>query len=246
MPKNADKEQAFQPRGAAARMLTVLKALGSGGPYTAQDLMQRTGLDRSGVHRAVAALIAAGFARYQLGHRQIILTNSALASFRSARAASADIERAVETVRGVIQGKRIHVDLAVLSGSGEIAIAETSDPDAGGIDYQGFMEIDLAAVLLSAIPPEEAVRHIAAASSENEDMRTLRAGFVQRVRKAGSDKYLWDDVERALCVPLHPEDGSALAIRLRPGSGGARDSRFFVSLIAEMHQKAPELFPNLG
>lgn len=223
----------------------MLRALGSDGPVTPHQLMELTGLDRSGVHRAVAALISEGFARYQLGHRQIVLTDAALQDFRAARSAPEDVERASEAIRTVIRGKRIHADIATLAGPGRLAVVESTEPESAALEYQGFFEADLAAVLLSAIPPEEAVRHIAAASASSGDLRDLRNEFVHRVREAGERSSLWNVADRELCVPLHTSSGSDLAIRLRPGSGGARDSRFFVALIGEMARIEPELFPHL-
>jgi DNA-binding IclR family transcriptional regulator len=116
-------------------MLVVLRALGSDGPVTPHQLMALTGLDRSGVHRAVAALISEGFARYQLGHRQIVLTDAALQDFRAARSAPEDVERASEAIRTVIRGKRIHADIATLAGPGQLAVVESTEPESASLEY---------------------------------------------------------------------------------------------------------------
>lgn len=229
--------------GAAAKALEVLAALMDAGSLTPQEICEHTGLSRTGVHRAIHALLDAGFVRYRLDRRAVLLTahcGQRLVAWTLRRPAAVD--RAASILDAVCRKRRMQADIAVLADGPWFEIVESTDSTRLSEPEAAF-ESDLFSAALTLYEPVAALTLTSAMVRKGGGERQITTDFMDRFRLAGRNGYLWDDLSRELTVPLVLIDGAALAIRLwsRGTKPHCRDD--FLDAFATMHEKAQELFP---
>jgi hypothetical protein len=227
--------------GAAGRALLVLGLVLDHGPVSPARLTTLSGLGRTAVHRAIHALIDAGFVRYQLGKMHVIVTAGLQARFEGAFFSPPRIDAVSRAVDGALRHRRLHCDIAVLPTTGEMRVVETTAPgETAGDDY---FESDLVSVLLSQFEPVEVTRITARVLRARGGGPRVEAEFLDRYRLARYQGFLWNADAGSYCVRLQGEPDRAVAIRLFSRGTARLRRRDCVQMLWEMAATAPELFP---
>jgi DNA-binding Lrp family transcriptional regulator len=196
----------------ADRLLDILEALSRHAPATLAVLVDRTGLPRGAVWRALDGLRAKGWVRMRHGDRAYELRAPVSALFAQARTTRPEVESVMPLFERLAEIPHVHVDLGMFTAPGAFHIVETTRKDGYDRRALSLTDDDIAIVSQVYLEPTVTVRHLKAfmerASSEErqviasgEHARTLR-----RLRDTGQ---------------MSHDDGAvvALASRAFPGLG---------------------------
>lgn len=230
--------------GSAGRALRVLGLVLEHGPVSPQRLTELSGLGRTAVHRAIHALIEAGFVRYQLGKMHVIVTAGMRDKVRGAFFSPPGIDAVSRAVDAALKGRRMQCDIAVLPRDGAVALVETTAP--GETPDTDFFDSDLVSVLLAHFEPVDVTRITARALRDTGHAARVEPEFLDRYRQARYQGYLWNGPQGTLCVRLNSEPERAVAIRLFARGTARLRRRDCVKIVREMGQTLPEMFPNLA
>ena len=230
--------------GSAGRALLCLGLVLDHGPVSPQRLTSLSGLSRTAVHRAIHALIAQGYVRYQLGKMHVIVTAELRDSFRGAFFSPPGIDTVSTAVDAALKHRRIQCDIAVLSQAGEARIVETTTPDED--TEVDFFESDLASVLLAHFDPVAVTRMTARALRAAGGGVTVEPEFLDRYRQAQYQGYIWNAQQGALCLRVPGDSDQAIAIRLISRGSGRHRQRDCVETAEAIGRLLPGMFPNFA
>ena len=231
--------------GSAGRALLVLGLVLEHGPVTPARLTRLGGLGRTAVHRAIHALIEAGFIRYQLGKTHVIVTAGLRERFEAAFFSPPGIDAISRVVETVLKGRRLHADIAILTRAGDVRIVESTSPEAEAEAEPDFFDSDLVSVLLSHFDPV-AVTRITARVLREMGGGPVEPDFLDRYRLARYQGYLWNGALDSFCMRLPGDSEQAIALRLFARGTARLGRRDCVETVAAMAELSPGMFPEIA
>ena len=231
--------------GSAAKALRVLAATATANALTPQELCVKTGLSRTAVHRAIHVLLDEGFLRHRLGRREVILTSHMTGRLLHVPEKPVVLDKIVLTLDQICRHRRLHADLALLTGQPMFEIVESTDASRLN-KHELPLDSDLFAVALTLLAPTQVLSVTTAILKAAGNQKTVSVEFLDRYRWAKKQGYLWDGHANELAVPLVLENDTAIVLRLWSQDGGPRTRAFLMTTLAIMHQHQPELFPDIG
>lgn len=230
--------------GAAARALLVLGLVLDHGPVSPARLTELSGLSRTAVHRAIHALIAQGFIRYQLGKMHVIVTAGLRDRFEGAFFSPPGIDEISRAVDAALKHRRLQCDIAVLPMTGDVRIVETTAP--GPETEPDYFESDLVSVLLSHFDPVDVTRITARVLRERGAGPRVEPEFLDRYRLAQYQGFLWNAELGTFCIRLRSDSEHAVALRLFTRGGARLRQRDCVETVEAISDISPGMFPETG
>lgn len=198
--------------GHADRLLDILEALSRHAPATLAALVERTGLPRGAVWRALDVLRAKGWVRMRHGDRAFELRAPVAALFQQAKTTRPEVEAAMPLFERLAALPCVHVDLGLFTAPGDFRIVETTRKDGYDRRPLSLTDDDIAIVAQVYLSPPVTVRHLKSfmERASNEERQVIASGeharSLRRLRDTGQ---------------LSQDDGAAVALGLRglPGLG---------------------------
>lgn len=201
----------------AMRLLDVLEAVCRHGPAPLAVLVQRTGIPRGAVWRALDVLRDKGWVRMRHGDSAFELRPNAAGLFVQAACVRPDVELAMPVFERLAASGPVHVDLGMFTARGEFRIVETTRKDGYGHAPLSLTDDDIAVVAQLHLPPPELVRHLTMFMERagNEERQLVSSGeHVRGIRRLRGAGLIWQDDGTAVSIALRGQPGVAIRAEL--------------------------------
>lgn len=221
----------------ALRLLDVLDAVCRHGPAPLAVLVQRTGIPRGAVWRALDVLRDKGWVRMRYGDNAFELRAPVAGLVGQAHCTRPEVELAMPEFERLAASGPLHVDLGMFTARGEFRIVETTRKDGYAEGALSLTDDDIAVVAQLHLPPPELIRHLTVFMERagNEERQMISSGeHVRGIRRLRGAGQLWQDDGAAVSVAMRAQPGLAIRAELW------RISR---ARIADLRQTVEALFP---
>lgn len=175
----------------AFRFVDIIEALARHAPVTLAGLVERTGLPRGAVWRALDVLRARGWVRMRHGDKAYELRAPVAALFAQARTSRPEVEAAMPLFERLTAIPHVHVDLGMFTALGEFRIVETTRRDGYDRRPLSLTDEDIAVVAQLHLSPPQLVRHLKAfmERATGEERQVISSGeharSLKRLRDVG-------------------------------------------------------------
>ena len=176
----------------AFRFVDIVEALARHAPVTLAGLVERTGLPRGAVWRALDVLRARGWVRMRHGDRAYELRAPVAALFSQARTSRPEVEAAMPLFERLTGIPHVHVDLGLFTALGDFRIVETTRRDGYDRRPLSLTDDDIAVVAQLHLSPPQLVRHLKAfmERATGEERQVIASGdharSLKRLREVGT------------------------------------------------------------
>lgn len=113
--------------GSARRCLLVLDRILRHAPVTPGELCERTGLNRTAVHRALTHLRETGWIRPSLNNRHYFVTSKLDMLISESSSLPPEIDKVQEVLRHVTKERDLRCNIAIASGPGRLILIDSTD-----------------------------------------------------------------------------------------------------------------------
>lgn len=175
----------------AFRFVDIIEALARHAPVTLAGLVERTGLPRGAVWRALDVLRARGWVRMRHGDKAYELRAPVAALFAQAKTSRPEVEAAMPLFERLTAIPHVHVDLGLFTALGDFRIVETTRRDGYDRRPLSLTDEDIAVVAQLHLSPPQLVRHLKAfmERATGEERQVIASGdharSLKRLREVG-------------------------------------------------------------
>ena len=226
------------PIGSSARSLTVLHLILKHGPISTLDLVKKTNLPRTALHRAIHSLIQIGAIRYLLGKRELVLTNQWMFAAQTAQASPLILDKAFEEIHAFLTQEKLTLEIVIAAPGRRLIRQETNSRLLTTPQEVDPLLSEFAYAYFTKLPRSEIVLWIQDILKKRplEDQNFVTSGqFYQSYNAILEDEgNVWSPDRSHLSFGFTDEEGTTGAFRLHGTSAHCPSEAVLLSYKAQL------------
>lgn len=241
-----DKKIDSKQFGSAHKAFEILEVILKFGPIKPAEICQKSGLNRSSVHRAIHLLVEQGWVRTQLGDRACVATYQLDQLAVDANFSQPIQDKIYPLLKELCSAHYLHADIAFLFGGGRVKLVESTDSLIDTNADLSLISSDIATAIFSIMEPAQITRltSIALQNLEEHESEEIKSGnLAKRILHARNEGNMaWSNEHTMVSIPFQDETQLFGAVRLRQKTSTSTARQILLFVASELQRCLPEVF----